>query len=77
MSVDRSPFAEHVRQVTPARRIAGHPQDRVHEQLIVDATLPRRSKAAEKMAFDSDPLLICQCPSTQGLPSIDRLESEL
>ena len=61
------PLAEHLRQVAPAGRVTSHPQDRIHEQPIVDAAASSGPSSARKMTFDPFPLLVRQRASAQGL----------
>ena len=65
--MDPAPFAEHLRQVTPAGRVSSHPQDRIHEQPVVGAAASSHPRSARKMALDPIPLLVRQHPSAQGL----------
>ena len=64
--MDRSPFAKHLRQIAPAGRIAGHPQDRVNKQTVVDPAPPRRADTARQVTFNTPPLFVRQCASAQG-----------
>src|SRR3546814_10745919 len=41
--MNRRPLAECLRQVAPMRRIAGHPQDRIHQQPVINPPPARPS----------------------------------
>ena len=62
-----APLAEHLRQITPACRVASHPQNSVHEQPVVGAAASPHPRSARKIAFDPSPLLVRQRASAQGL----------
>ena len=64
------PFAEHLRQITPAGRIAGHPQDRINKQPVVDPAPPRRANTARQVPFNTTPLFVGQCPVVLRLDSL-------
>lgn len=61
-----TPLAEHLRQITPTRRVFGHPQDRIHEQPVVNASASPRPGSARKMALNSFPLRSAKRESAHG-----------
>ena len=60
------PLAEHLRQITPSRRVASHSQDGIHKQPVVDPTPSRSPDPPRKMALDPHPLLVRQRSSAQS-----------
>lgn len=75
--MNRSPFAEHLRQVAPVRRVSCHPQDRIYEQPVVHAAPTRRPNPSGKVSLNPFPLPVCQRSSAHGLSPSTNLESEL
>lgn len=60
LRMDAGSFAEHLRQIPPARRVFRHPQDRIHEQPIIHSTPAGHSYLLGKVTFDPRPLPIRQ-----------------
>src|SRR3546814_5583703 len=63
--MNRRPLAECLRQVAPMRRIAGHPQDRIHKQPVINPAPARRSLPPRQIPRNPLPLRVRQHPSAQ------------